>query len=140
MNSPVVINFMFSRPRNPWVVPTAMDIKFFTTTISGSTFSFSCAQTISRLEFRESIPTWWPQSPAAFVSTSAHGTAWVTPMHDYVCSHAITERRKAGKATARDQCVRQWIYHVVLEGRPMKQVDHWVPGRFRSEGLGGTRD
>ena len=95
MNSPVVINFMFSGPRNPWVVPTTMDIKFFTTTISGSTFSFSCAQTISRLEFRESIPTWWPRHSYPLPPT------WVTPMHDYVCSHDITGRRKAGKATAR---------------------------------------
>jgi hypothetical protein len=84
MNPPVVINFIFYGPRNPWVVTTALDVKLFTTTISGSTFSFSCAQTISRLEFRESIPTWWPL---------ARGPAWVYPMHDYVCRHAITGRR-----------------------------------------------
>ena len=103
----VVMNFSFSGwPRNPWVTTTRLDVSFFTTVNYGTdeqgTFSSSCIQVISRLEFRESVPTWpsGPLAPADGIAFQAQigqnfgppGLAR-NPMYESVFTRAMAARR-----------------------------------------------
>ena len=95
----VVMNFSFSGwPRNPWVTTTRLDVSFFTTVNYGTdeqgTFSSSCIQVISRLEFRESVPTWpsGPLAPAGGIAFQVLGHDR-NPMYESVWRHAFNVAR-----------------------------------------------
>lgn len=99
MNPHCLMNFSFSgRPRNPWTTPKLLEVSFFTTESHGTTCSSSCIRLLSRLEFRESVPSWPTRGPLSSLrrGPGAQVLRWpeANPMHDSVAFHAIFAKRR----------------------------------------------